>query len=65
MLQVNLLPWRQWQRQRRLSNVLGVAAALIMLIVPSLVGWQWHLHDDIAAKKRTLAALLLQQRPSL
>jgi len=62
MLQVNLLPWRQWQRQRRLTNALCVAAVFITLIVPWFVGWQWHLHDAIAVKKRTLAELVLQQR---
>jgi len=62
MLQVNLLPWRQWLRQRRLSNVLCVATVFITLIAPLVIGWQWHLHDDIAAKKKTLAALAFQQR---
>lgn len=62
MLQVNLLPWRQWQRQGRLANALRVAAVFIMLVATLIVGWQGYLHDDVAAKKRTLAALVLQQR---
>ncbi|MFZ4832549.1 PilN domain-containing protein [Rouxiella sp. Mn2063] len=62
MLQVNLLPWRQWQRLRRLSNAFCVVTVLIMLIVPLFIGWQWYLQDDIATNQRTLAALAHQRQ---
>jgi type IV pilus assembly protein PilN len=48
---INLLPWRDWERERRQKEFLGLVAAVLCLAVLLVVGFVTYLNMSIEGQK--------------
>ena len=51
MANINLLPWRDWERERRQKEFLGLVAAVLCLAVLLVVGFVTYLNMSIEGQK--------------